>query len=97
MGIDVIDTTHFVFLKTGMFDESEGLDVNSIALKATSINVSVNRSVPNIPVPLSSLVRGEVLVISLLKFKDLLPIKQSKERIPELTLMMMLAQLKALI
>lgn len=59
MGIDVIDTTHFVYLKTGMFDESEGLNVNSVALKATSITVSVNRSVPNIPVPLSSLVRGE--------------------------------------
>ena len=59
MPIDVIDTEHFVFLKTGMFDESEGLNVNSVALKATSINISVNRSVPNIPVPLSSLIRGE--------------------------------------
>lgn len=59
MPIDVIDTDHFVFLKTGMYDESEGLNVNSVALKATSISVSVNRSVPNIPVPLSSLVRGE--------------------------------------
>jgi hypothetical protein len=59
MAIEVLDTTHYVYLKTGEFDEEYGLDVNTIPLKATSIGVSVTRTVPNLPVPLSSLVRGE--------------------------------------
>lgn len=59
MGIDVTDTAHHVYLKTGMYNTEDGLNVNTIPLKVTSISVTVNRSVPNVPVPLSSLVRGE--------------------------------------
>lgn len=59
MGITVNDATHYVFLKTRAFNTSDGINVNTIPLKTTSISVSVNRTVPNIPVPLSSLVRGE--------------------------------------
>jgi hypothetical protein len=59
MTIEVNDTTHQVFLKTNAYDSENGNQVDTVPLKATQISVSVNRTVPALPIPLSSIARGE--------------------------------------
>jgi hypothetical protein len=60
MPIDVADTTHNVFLKLNVHGkETASNQVDTIPLKVTSIAVDVSRTVPAIPVPLSSIARGQ--------------------------------------
>tara|TARA_R110001592_G_scaffold52508_4_gene160626 strand:- start:8694 stop:9353 length:660 start_codon:yes stop_codon:yes gene_type:complete len=59
MPIDVNNTDHYVYLKTNAFDSLNGNQVDTIPLKVNTIGVSVNRTVPSLPIPLSSLARGE--------------------------------------
>lgn len=58
MPIDVLDTTHNVFLKLNAH-QGESNQIDTIPLKVTSIGVDVSRTVPAIPVPLSSIARGQ--------------------------------------
>ena len=59
MPIDVNNTDHYVYLKTNAFDSLNGNQVDTIPLKVNTIGVSINRTVPSLPIPLSSLARGE--------------------------------------
>jgi len=58
MPIDVADTTHNVFLKLNKH-QGESNQIDTIPLKVTSIGVDVSRTVPALPVPLSSIARGQ--------------------------------------
>lgn len=58
MPIDVLDTTHNVFLKLNAFN-GDSNQIDTIPLKVTSIGVDVSRTVPALPVPLSSIARGQ--------------------------------------
>lgn len=58
MPIDVLDTTHNVFLKLNAFN-GDNNQIDTIPLKVTSIGVDVSRTVPALPVPLSSIARGQ--------------------------------------
>ena len=64
MTIEVNDTQHYVYLKINAFDSDNGNSVDTIPLKVTQIGVNVSRSVPNLPVPLSSIARGEAETIA---------------------------------
>jgi len=60
MPIDVADTTHNVFLKLNVHGkETVSNQIDTIPLKVTSIGVDVSRTVPALPVPLSSIARGQ--------------------------------------
>ena len=58
MPIDVADTTHNVFLKLNAH-QGDSNQIDTIPLKVTSIGVDVSRTVPALPVPLSSIARGQ--------------------------------------
>lgn len=59
MPIDVSSPDHYVYLKTNAFDSVNGNQVDTIPLKVNTIGISVNRTVPSLPIPLSSIARGE--------------------------------------
>ena len=59
MPIDVINTEHNVFLKINAHNSSVGNQVDTIPLKCISVGVDVSRTVPALPVPLSSIARGQ--------------------------------------
>ena len=59
---------YYVYLKTGNFSntDSGSIDqINTIPLRATSVNISTQRQVPSLEVPLSGLVTGESLTAAL--------------------------------
>jgi len=59
MPIDVINTEHNVFLKINAHNSAVGNQVDTIPLKCISVGVDVSRTVPALPVPLSSIARGQ--------------------------------------
>ncbi len=59
MPIDVNNPDHYVYLKTNAFDSVNGNQVDTIPLKVATIGISVSRTIPAIPIPLSSIARGE--------------------------------------
>jgi len=65
MPIDVNNPDHYVYLKTNAFDSSNGYQVDTVPLKVNTIGVSVNRTVPSLPIPLSSIARGESETIAI--------------------------------
>ena len=58
MPIDVINTEHNVFLKVNAHT-GDSNQVDTIPLKCVSVGVDVSRTVPALPVPLSSIARGQ--------------------------------------
>ena len=54
---------HYVFLKFGgvgpAVTESDSVQINTVALKATQVSISTQKAVPSFPVPFSGLVTGE--------------------------------------
>tara|TARA_R100001079_G_C4419888_1_gene139269 strand:+ start:293 stop:910 length:618 start_codon:yes stop_codon:yes gene_type:complete len=56
---------HNVFLKLQAFDESDGLYINTIPLKAESVDFSTDKTIPAFPIPLSGAVTGESTTIAL--------------------------------
>ena len=58
MPIDVVDSEHNVFLKINAHNGG-GNQVDTIPLKCLTIGVDVSRTVPALPVPLSSIARGQ--------------------------------------
>ena len=65
MPIDVSNPDHFVFLKTNAYDSANGNQVDTIPLKVNTIGISVSRTVPALPIPLSSIARGESETIAI--------------------------------
>ena len=58
MPINVVDSEHNVFLKLNAFN-GDNNQVDTIPLKCMTIGVDVSRTVPALPVPLSSIARGQ--------------------------------------
>lgn len=56
---------HNVFLKLQAFDESDGLYVNTIPLKAESVDFSTDKTIPSFPIPLSGAITGESTTVAL--------------------------------
>ena len=56
---------HNVFLKLQAFDESDGLYINTIPLKAESVDFSTDKTIPSFPIPLSGAVTGEATTVAL--------------------------------
>ena len=56
---------HNVFLKLQVFDESDGLYINTIPLKAESVDFSTDKTIPSFPIPLSGAVTGEATTVAL--------------------------------
>lgn len=56
---------HNVFLKLQAFDESDGLYVNTIPLKAESVDFSTDKTIPAFPIPLSGAITGESTTVAL--------------------------------
>ena len=56
---------YFVYLKTGKHSGSDGAQINTIPLRATSVSVSTSKTIPSMQVPLSGLVTGESETVAL--------------------------------
>lgn len=56
---------HNVFLKLQAFDESDGLYVNTIPLKAESVDINTDKTIPAFPIPLSGAITGESTTVAL--------------------------------
>ena len=56
---------HNVFLKLQAFDESDGLYINTIPLKAESVDFSTDKTIPSFPIPLSGAITGESTTVAL--------------------------------
>ncbi len=53
-----------VYLKLNVFDrETNDLTIDTIPLRVNSVQVNVSRTVPNFPIPLSSLGKGESITV----------------------------------
>jgi len=58
-------TEHNVFLKLQAFDESDGLFINTIPLKAETVDFNTDKTIPSFPIPLAGAVTGESTTIAL--------------------------------
>ena len=56
---------HNVFLKLQAFDESDGLYINTIPLKAESVDFNTDKTIPAFPIPLSGAITGEATTVAL--------------------------------
>lgn len=55
---------HYVFLKLQAFDSSDGLYVNTIPLKVTSVGVNTDKTIPSFPIPIGA-ITGESTTVAL--------------------------------
>ena len=56
---------HNVFLKLQAFDAADGLSINTIPLKAESVDFTTDKTIPTFPIPLSGAITGEATTIAL--------------------------------
>ena len=56
---------HNVFLKLQAFDEADGLYINTIPLKAESVDFNTDKTIPTFPIPLSGAITGEATTVAL--------------------------------
>ena len=56
---------HNVFLKLQAFDEADGLYINTIPLKAESVDFNTDKTIPAFPIPLSGAITGEAVTVAL--------------------------------
>ena len=58
-------TEHNVFIKLQAYDESDGLYINTIPLKAESVDFTTDKTIPAFPIPLAGAITGESTTIAL--------------------------------
>ena len=51
-------TEHNVFIKLQAYDESDGLYINTIPLKAESVDFTTDKTIPACPIPLAGAITG---------------------------------------
>jgi len=56
---------YYAYLKLAQFDDETSIDVDTFPLRVVSANFSVDKTIPNIPVPLSGLFTGESVTAAL--------------------------------
>lgn len=56
---------HNVFLKLQAFDEADGLYINTIPLKAESVDFNTDKTIPAFPIPLAGAITGESTTVAL--------------------------------
>ena len=64
MGTTIDNIPHHVFLKLGAYTGSD-LSINTIALKATVVQVGVTKTVPSMDIPFSGMLTGESTTVAL--------------------------------
>ncbi|UVF62554.1 hypothetical protein QKV95_gp077 [Poseidoniales virus YSH_150918] len=57
--------TDYVYLKTQKHDSGDGLTVNTIPLRVVSVGVSVSKTIPAFPIPMSGVATGESITAAL--------------------------------
>ena len=59
----MVASTHYVYLKLQSF--AGNIEQNTIPLRATGVSVSVSKTIPAFPVPLSGIATGESITAAL--------------------------------